>query len=138
MPNHLYCISKVQSVSMAQFGTKVNKQLKLNKTADLPKNHNFLYLTTLYCVIRAISGLYTAVLYKYGEETNYHPLTCSLAYRRSLVKTGETNQMVLDVEALPLWKALCPRLRFVSFRAGNWNCCAIAESERFFSLFTPL
>ena len=46
--------------------------------------------------------------------------------------------MVLDVEALPLWKALCPRLRFVSFRAGNWNCCAIAESERFFSLFTPL
>ena len=47
-------------------------------------------------------------------------------------KTAATNQMVLDVAALPLRKALCPGLRFVLGRKLELlRDCGIGENFQF-------
>ena len=52
----LYCISKVISACMAEFGTTNKQTAESKETADLTKNYNFSYHVTLYCVSKAISA----------------------------------------------------------------------------------
>ena len=69
--------------------SKSKQTAKGKQTADLTKNHNLSYLTTLYCVKKVISASIHKILLEEEEEANYHPLTRS-AFLHSLVK-NQTN-----------------------------------------------